>query len=562
MRFLTVRRSLIILPACLCLALGLSACAAAKAAPTQATAPLPTPAAPVAQANTPQPAQSMPDPTPAISLLGLPDDLPQALKDSLKLPQGWKTTAGDAPASVKLDLSPASSAAGASGQVDWIYALAAPFPTVPDEISLSDLQTAWKDSPPASSPFHALLVDASTQAIFSQLWGAPSSAVKVLPAAQLVEDAWAEKTAWAILPFEQLEPRWKVIRVDGQSPVQKSFTPDTYGLTVHFSLQGSEAQVAALLADGPIAQANRRADRLTTVMVTGTTALVRGTASFMEGRGIDYPAQFIGDTLRSADILHVSNEISFAKNCPPPFDWMDLKFCSREKYFQLLQDVGVKVVELTGDHLDDWGKDAFLNTLQMYQNAGMKYYGGGVNIEEARQPALLEHNGNKIAFIGCNAKEPGYGKASETYPGTWHCDMERMAASIKDLRARGYLPIATFQHIEYYSYEAKPVLQQDFRQMADAGAVIVSGSQAHQPQAMELRGDAFLHYGLGNLFFDQTNQGDPPRTAFIDRHIFYDGKYIGAELLTIYLVDYARSRPMTQPEREKLLTAIFQASGW
>ncbi len=41
--------------------------------------------------------------------------------------------------------------------------------------------------------------------------------------------------------------------------------------------------------------------------------------------------------------------------------------------------------------------------------------------------------------------------------------------------------------------------------MKDAGADIVSGSQAHQPQGMEIRGDGFINYGLGNLFFGQAS---------------------------------------------------------
>ena len=54
-------------------------------------------------------------------------------------------------------------------------------------------------------------------------------------------------------------------------------------------------------------------------MLTGVTALVRGTASLMEGQGMTYPAQEIGDWLREADILHISNEVPFAENCPQPY---------------------------------------------------------------------------------------------------------------------------------------------------------------------------------------------------------------------------------------------------
>jgi len=98
--------------------------------------------------------------------------------------------------------------------------------------------------------------------------------------------------------------------------------------------------------------------------------------------------------------------------------------------------------------------------------------------------------------------------------------------------------------------------------MAQAGAVIVSGSQAHQPPALDFQDGALIHYGLGNLFFDQYEVSQATRQGFIDRHIFYDGRYISTELLPILFIDYARPRPMTQEERQELLEAVFVASGW
>jgi poly-gamma-glutamate synthesis protein (capsule biosynthesis protein) len=52
------------------------------------------------------------------------------------------------------------------------------------------------------------------------------------------------------------------------------------------------------------------------------------------------------------------------------------------------------------------------------------------------------------------------------------------------------------------------------------------------------------------------------RREFIDRHVFYDGKYISTELLTAMLEDYARPRPMTEAERVEFLRYLFAASGW
>jgi poly-gamma-glutamate synthesis protein (capsule biosynthesis protein) len=111
----------------------------------------------------------------------------------------------------------------------------------------------------------------------------------------------------------------------------------------------------------------------------------------------------------------------------------------------------------------------------------------------------------------------------------------------------------------------------DFHRPAAAGAAIVSGSQSHVPLEMEFYQGAFIHYGLGNLFFGQmANQPPGPglplqpavRYEFLDRHVVYDGHYISTELLTAMLEDYARPRPMTADERAAILQAYFAYSGW
>ena len=83
----------------------------------------------------------------------------------------------------------------------------------------------------------------------------------------------------------------------------------------------------------------------------------------------------------------------------------------------------------------------------------------------------------------------------------------------------------TFQYNEMYVPFATERQAEDFQAMADAGAVIVSGSQSHFPQGFAFRGNSFVHYGLGNLFFDQMDTPvEGTRREFLDRHVFYDGR--------------------------------------
>ena len=171
--------------------------------------------------------------------------------------------------------------------------------------------------------------------------------------------------------------------------------------------------------------------------------------------------------------------------------------------------------------------------------------------------------------MGCNPNGPDYAWATDDHGGSAPCgDFTWMADELSRLRGNGYIPIATFQYYENYANFASEQQREDFRMMADAGAVIVNGSQAHRPKEMEFYGGAFIHYGLGNLFFDQMGvlvNDDlvlQTRWEFIQRHVFYDGKHISTELLTAMLEDYAKPRPMTERERQAFLEEIFAASGW
>ena len=491
--------------------------------------------------------------------------IPEKLSEALVLPLGYGMTDSPQDALVRFQIG------DSEPKVTWVYALVAPFYTIPDGISSKNLIRAWRGDVGSGISNLPILVDEHTLGTFAELWGEPSSvSVKVVPEAELANLAWGQSNKLAIIPFEDIEPHWKVLEVDDRSPLRKDFDPSQYALTVSFSLEGDPELVEELLLlseseENGLVFTNWEASKMTTLVMTGVTAMVRCTANTMERKGLTYPAEDIGPWLREADLTHISNEIPFLQECPfPNCTQADLRFCSDPSYIALLEDIGTDIVELTGDHFADYGPDAMRHTLQLYRDQNWIYYGGGENRDDARKAQILEHNGNKIAFIGCNAKGGGYATASDINPGAIECDYKWMHEEIARLREAGYMVIATFQHIEYYSYAPQPVQIEDYSGMADAGAVIVSGSQAHQPQGFEIRDDSFIHYGLGNLFFDQFNQPVCPNLAcndaFIDRHVFYDGRHIGTELLTITFLDFAKPRPMTDEERAQLLTKVFEVS--
>lgn len=449
-----------------------------------------------------------------------------------------------------------------SGSV-WMYALVAPFPTVTDGIPSADLLNAWQNGSSLTGNGQPLLMAESTLRAFTALWGEPApGAVRTVASDEILAEAWTQPFKWAIVPFEEIQPKWKVLTVDGQSPIRKEFEANAYPLKVTFGLTNASFELPT---------SNRDESKMTTVVLTGVTALVRATAFTMELKGVTRPGELIYNWLHNADVTHISNEVPFDPSCPPPTPgYKNFILCSDPKYFELLQYVGTDIVELTGDHFADRGTQAMLDTLEIYKQNGIPYYGGGANEEEARKPVLMEVNGNKIAFMGCNGKlSYDFVKATGFKPGAADCDYEFFAKQIQEVTAQGYMVIFTFQHEECYHTGPCYKHEEGFHAVADAGATIVSGSQAHYPHLMEFRGNSFIHFGLGNLFFDQMTYElpdgsviDETRREFIDRHVFYDGKYIGTELLTAMLEDFSRPRPMNERERAQFLSEYFAYSGW
>jgi hypothetical protein len=498
-----------------------------------------------------------PSPTTAVPCLVINPNLPSRVRSSLKSLQSEFQCLSDSQPKQELTFL-------ATGQLSqWVYALVAPFNTVTDELAAKDLIEFWNGI--TEKPYTQLAMSGSTKAAMVSLFGEPAGVISEQAEGALLDYAWQTPGTWAVVPFDALEPRWKVISLDGNSPIRTDFDAQHYPLVANIGL-ANPAGAGALKdkVQDQIVATNRDPEKLTTVIVTGTTALVRATAYAMEQEGIDKPAAVIGSILRQADITHVSNEISYSADCPYPNPvTQSMRFCAPFSYNQVLEAIGTDVVDLTGDHFVDWGYDAARDTVNLYHQLGWLTFGGGKNLEDAQKPALFEIKGNKVAFVGCNAKHAGWNIATAELPGALDCDTDFLHAQIRTLKQEGYTVITTFQHYEDYGWFPDTALEYDMLQAALAGADIVSGSQAHRPQVYTFSGAEqrqFIHFGLGNLFFDQILLGNDCDKGFVDRHVIYDGKYISTELLTIIFPNFLQPVWMTPQEQSYFLGTLHTYS--
>lgn len=534
----------------------------------QTLAPIQAASTETASPTTPPPtATSLPSPTPTATpgplKLHLSPELPAEVFASIPTPLGMVLSNDPQEADIIIEV---ASDEQIYELVSYqVYALVAPFFTVQDDIALKQLTVLLSGKEDQEeTPFNAIFATEPISLLKRLLDSKNPNQVKLSPTDDLsaIPDG-----SWMIVPFDELQPEFKVISIDGLNPLDDDFDPSDYALSLPIGVRigTSDREIDPDQLVSLLPESNYKPDQLTSLIMTGVTAMARDTAFVMSTEGALYPGTNIRSVMRASDLTHISNEVSFFENCPfPDPDYEGFIFCSDPEYMDLLVDLGTDIVELTGNHNNDvraiYKVDSVPYSLDLYRKNDMQWYAGGTNLTNAKAPLKIEHNGNKLAFVGCNSYGPYMALATDDSSGSAPCeDWEWIKQSIAELKQEGYLPIVTLQFQEEYLYTATSMAIRDFRPLAEAGAVIVNGSQSHVGKALEFYSDALIHYGLGNLFFDQpgffiTYDG------FIQKHFFYQGRHISTQLLTITLEDTAKPRFMTEDERAKFLQDIFDAS--
>jgi capsule synthesis protein PGA_cap len=418
-------------------------------------------------------------------------------------------------------------AAGAPTRIgEWRYAVIAPMYAPIEDLTTAQLIAAWRRG--------ALAATRETAAAVTALLG-PGAPPVLAPGERPALDA----THLAIVPADELVPAWKAIAIDGHHPLDPA--------------PGALAVPLCAAAADRTAVRNIDPDQLTTVAITGVTAMTRLTAELMDRKGVTYPIKDVEPWLAAVDLVHISNEVSFVGKECKPYKTLMTEFCSREGYIQLLEAAHARIIELDGSHLPDYGREWIEHTLALYQQRGWVWFGGGHDQLDGTAPRIVEHHGNKLAFLGCNMPWTTARVITEG-PGVAACDLERIKWQIAELARRGVVTIVSIQHEEVYHHDPPDEIVRD---LADAGAAVVNGSQAHCAHPWEVHHGAYVHYGGGNFLFDQQAVNTQDATA--DKLYVHAHRLLSVGHLYTRLEEHGRPRPMTPREQAQYLAVMAGA---
>lgn len=211
----------------------------------------------------------------------------------------------------------------------------------------------------------------------------------------------------------------------------------------------------------------------------------------------------------------------------------------------VFSDCGFDVVSVASNHGMDWGEDALLDSMALFRKKGIKTVGAGRNLEEARQPAIVERNGLKVAFLAyCSVLRDGYpagpNKAGiaplrvHTYyePVEYQAGVpprvvtvpyeDDLAGLVQDVTAAKKEAHAVVLSLHWGVHfiprtiaEYQPIVA---RAAFHAGADVILGHHAHAPKAIGVHAGKVCFYSLSNFIMSAPARTPERLAAFARRY--------------------------------------------
>lgn len=162
--------------------------------------------------------------------------------------------------------------------------------------------------------------------------------------------------------------------------------------------------------------------------------------------------------------------------------------------------LGINLLALANNHTMDQGKEGFLSTMKVLDDAGIPYVGGGLTQDDAAKPYIFTLDGKKIGVYACAEHE--YGWARDYGMGGNGFDPLDSLDEIAELKSQvDYCIVLYHGGREHYRYPT-PRLQKVCRKIVEKGADLVMCQHTHCVGSMEEYKGGTIVFGMGNFLFD------------------------------------------------------------
>jgi poly-gamma-glutamate capsule biosynthesis protein CapA/YwtB (metallophosphatase superfamily) len=307
--------------------------------------------------------------------------------------------------------------------------------------------------------------------------------------------------------------------------------------------RGSEPPVPPRPADGAPAAAPARLDTVT-LAAAGDVMLAGAALPVVRRFGPDFPFDSTRSVLKSADFAIANLEAPFGAG-GRPFQ-KTFTFRVPPEFAAGLPGAGFDVLNLANNHILDFGRPPFEQTLRILDSLGIGRCGAGMNRESAEAGTVVERGGWRAAFLGFSLTYPDAFWATASRPGTAFAVRERIAARIDSLRRAADLVIVSFHWGKELHGLPEPYQREFAHAAIDAGADCVIGHHPHVLQGFELYRGKPIAYSLGNFAFGSESVSCRESALFVAR--FDSAGFTGGRVIPL-CVDYRKVRFQPRPLR-------------
>jgi poly-gamma-glutamate synthesis protein (capsule biosynthesis protein) len=350
----------------------------------------------------------------------------------------------------------------------------------------------------------------------------------------------------ALVPAIEVDPTVRVVPVAGVHPLRER---DDYPL---------RTQVADTALPGPPV----------TVTVVGDIMLGRRVGDLMAAQD-DFaaPLRPMAERLSDADVTIGNLENTLSRDGSPTQGGDS--FAADPAVEEGLRLAGFDVLSLANNHVGDWGERALVQTVERVQAMNIETIGAGANLDQAREPVIVEHDGVRLGIIAfdsigespaAGADRPGTNRLNMP-PRTGPLDseqLERLTGDVRALSEQSDVVLVLPHWGTQYTYRPEDSQHAVAEALADAGADLVIGGHPHWVQGWEMMSDTLIIHSLGNFVFDMDFSREVQEGVFVEV-VMWGDDVLAAEPVPYVIDDYTPS-PADDDRAQQILDLMWEAS--
>lgn len=213
----------------------------------------------------------------------------------------------------------------------------------------------------------------------------------------------------------------------------------------------------------------------------------------------DHPFRAVAPAFAAADMVFGNLECPLSSRGRRMSN--DCCYSASPAFAPAMAKAGFRAVSFANNHAMDFGVEAFTDTLDALEGAGIRAAGAGRTLAEARRPAIVPLPGLTVGFLAYSMIGSDW-----IYAAGDECGVAPLNPMIVSEDIAAARPLVDFLFVSlHWGVEGTTQIHPRCRDIAfdilDCGADAVIGHHPHVPSGIELHGGRPIIYSLGNFCF-------------------------------------------------------------